>query len=101
MKMFLMVTQTYPTKSVAAVGKVGAEALAKAPPPYVKRLGLYIAPGGDGIKNYSLYEIEKGHVQEGIMELNKRFVAYFNIEGWKFTVEPLLSVEEALPLVGL
>jgi len=101
MRMFLMITQTYPTKSVAEVGKVGMELLAKAPPPYVKRLGVYIAAGGDGMKTYILYEIEKGQVEEGIKELNKRYVAYFNIEGWKFTVEPLMTVEEALPLIGL
>ena len=99
--MFFMVTQTYPTKSVAEVGKVGMETLAKAPPPHVKRLGIYIAAGGDGMKTYILYEIEKGQVEEGIKELNKRYVAYFNIEGWKFTVEPLMTVEEALPLIGL
>jgi len=101
MKMFFMVTQTYPTKSVAEVGKVGVESLAKAPPPYVKRLGVYIAAGGDGMKTYVLYEIEKGHVEEGIKELNKRMVAYFNIEGWKFTVESLMTPEEALPMLGL
>jgi len=101
MKMFFMVTQTWPTKSTAQVGKVGVEALAKALPLYVKRLGPYIVAGGDGFKSYSLYEIEKGQVEEGIKELNKRFVAFFNIEGWKYTIEPLMSVEEALPLLGL
>jgi len=97
--MFLMVTQTYPTKSVAEVAKVGMEVLAKAPPPHVKRLGVYIAPGGDGMKSYGLYEIEKGHVDEGVKELNKGFVAFFNIEGWKFTLEPLMTPEEAVSLL--
>ena len=39
--------------------------------------------------------------REGFKELNKRLVPWFNIEGWRYTIEPLLSVEEALPLVGL
>jgi len=99
--MFFMVTHMYPTKSTAEVAKVGMETLAKAPPPYVKRLGPYVAPGGDGFKTYVLYEIEKGHVEEGIKEVNKRLVAYFNIEGWKFTVEPLMTVEEAVPMLEL
>ncbi len=99
--MFVMVTHTYPFKSAVQVGKVGVEVLAKAPPPYGKRLGVYIAAGGDGMKTYVLYEIEKGHVEEGIKELNKRMVAYFNIEGWKFTVESLMTPEEALPMLGL
>ena len=99
--MLLMLTQTYPTKSVAEVAKVGMEVLAKAPPPHVKRLGVYITPGSDGMKSYTLYEIEKGHVDEGFKELNKNLVAFFKIEGWKYTVEPLLTVEEAVPMLRL
>ena len=99
--MLFMLTMTWPTESSGEVGKVAVENLAKAPPPHVKRLGLYLTPGGDGMKAYVLYEIEKGHVDEGFKEVTKRHVPYFNIEGWRYTIEPLLSVEEALPLVGL
>jgi len=99
--MLFMVTETWPTKSSVEAGKVAVEGLAKALPPYVKRLGPYVTPGGDGIKAYNLYEVEKGHEDEGYKELMKEEVPYLNIEGYKFTVEPLLSVEEALPLVGL
>ena len=99
--MFVMVTSTYPTKSSVQVGKVAVETLAKAPPPYVKRLGPYVTAGGDGIKAYTLYEIEKGHVEEGIVEVTKRMVPYFSIEGYKYTLETLLTAEEALPLIGL
>ena len=99
--MFFIVTSTWPTKSSVQVGKVAVEILAKGPPPHVKILGIYPTPGGDGIKGYSLYEVEKGHVDEGFKELLKSYVAYFSIEGYKFAVEPLLSVEEALPLIGL
>ena len=99
--MLFMVAETWPTKSAVEIGKVSVESLAKAPPPYVKRLGLYVTTGGDGIKAYTLYEVEKGHVDEGYKGLMKVFVPFFTIEGYKFTVEPLLSVEEALPLVGL
>lgn len=101
MKMLFMVTETYPTKSSVEAGKVAVEAYTKAPPPYVKTTGLYLALGGDGIKSYAIYEIEKGHVDEGYKGLLKVYVPFFNIEGWKFAVEPLLPVKEALPLVGL
>jgi len=101
MKMLFMLTMTWPTKSSGEVGKVAVENLAKASPPHVKRLGLYLTPGGDGMKAYVLYEIEKGHIDEGFKEVTKRHVPYFSIEGWRYTIEPLLSVEEALPLVGL
>jgi len=101
MKMLFMLTMTWPTKSSGEVGKVAVENLAKASPPHVKSLGLYLTPGGDGMKAYVLYEIEKGHIDEGFKEVTKRHVPYFSIEGWRYTIEPLLSVEEALPLVGL
>jgi len=96
-----MVTSTYPTKSAVQMGKVAVEILAKAPPPYVKRLGPYVTAGGDGIKVYTLWDIEKGHLEEGIKEVTKRMVPYFSIEGYKYTLETLLTVEEALPLIGL
>ena len=99
--MFVMLTMIWPTKSSVEVGKVAVESLAKALPPYMERLGPYVAAGGDGIKAYTLYEIEKGHVQEGLIEVSKRMVPYFSAEGYKFTLETLLTVEEALPLVGL
>lgn len=99
--MLFMLTMTWPTKSSGEVGKVAVGNLAKASPPHVKRLGLYLTPGGDGMKAYVLYEIEKGHIDEGFKEVTKRHVPYFGIEGWRYTIEPLLSVEEALPLVGL
>jgi len=101
MKMFFMVTMTYPTKSAVQVGKVAVGALAKGPPPHVEILGVYVTTGGDGLKAYNLYEIEKGHVEEGIKELTKRYVPFYSIEGWKHTIETLLSAEEALPIIGL
>jgi len=99
--MFVMFTQTYPFKSAAEVGKVAVKILAKPYSPYIKRLSLYATLGGDGVKTYALYEIEKGHVEEGIKELIKRYVPYYSIEGWKYTSETLLTVEEALATIGL
>jgi len=99
--MLFMVTETWPTKSSVDVGKVAMGVVAKALPPYVKRLDNYVTPGGDGIKAYVLYEVEKGHVDEGYNGVLKVYVPFFSIEGYKFTVEPLLSVKEALPLIGL
>ena len=99
--MFFMVTMTYPTKSSVQVGKVAVGTLAKAPPPHVERLGIYTAAGGDGFKAYSLYEVEGEHVEEGIRELTKRFVPFYSVEGWKYTLEPLMGVEESLATIGL
>ena len=53
------------------------------------------------MKSYAPYEVEKGHIDEGYKELLKLYIACFRIGGYKLAVEPLLSVKEALPLVGL
>jgi hypothetical protein len=36
-----------------------------------------------------------------LVAITKRFTGYFNIQGSRFKIEPLLTVEEALPLIGL
>jgi len=41
------------------------EVPAKSPPPHVKIPGMYPTPGGEGIESYALYEVEKGHIDEG------------------------------------
>ena len=70
-------------------------------PSYVKALDRYMTYGGDGVKAYVLWEVEKGKEQEGYKALMNQYAQFLNIEGYKVTLEPLLKAEEALPLVGL
>lgn len=99
--MLVMVTLTWPSESSVKVGKVTVKALAKDMPPYVKRHGFYVAAGINGMKAYALYGLEDGHVDEGFVELMKRYAPYIGIKGWEFMVEPLLTTEDALSLVQL
>ncbi len=57
-------------------------------------------PSSD-IKGYALYEVPDDKAHEGYVAITKRSTGYFGIEGYKFTVEPLLTAKEALALIGL
>jgi hypothetical protein len=40
-------------------------------------------------------------VTEGIKELTKYFVQHYNVEGYRYQVEPMLTAEEAMTLLGI
>jgi len=46
-------------------------------------------------------EVEKGKYEEAMDLIARREVEYFGIEGFRFEIETLLTIEEAIPLVGL
>lgn len=99
--MWFMVNETWPSKSSAEVGEKAVEYLSKPLPSYMKRIGPLVTAGGDGVKAYMIFEVEKGHEEEGVKEIIDGEAPFLSIEGYKFTVEPVLTAEEALPLVGL
>jgi hypothetical protein len=45
--------------------------------------------------------VEKGHEEEGFLFITKMLIEFSNIGGQKFTLEPVLTGADALPLVGL
>lgn len=96
-----MLTETWPSKSSVDVGKISVQILGRPLPSYVRMHGPYLAFGGDGIKSYTLYDVEEGHGEEWHKEMMKQLAELLGVEGFKATVEVLLSVEDALPLVGL
>lgn len=69
-------------------------------PDFVKQLYIFATTGGD-IKAYSLYEAPDDKAHEAYVAIAKRYTGYFGIEGYKVTIEPLLTAKEALALLGL
>ena len=99
--MHVVAITTYPLKSVMEVGKRFVESLKDPLPDYVNRLAIYTRYGGKGIQVYSPVEIEKGREDEGLKELVKWYVPFFDIEGFEVKIEFVLIAEESLPLIGL
>jgi len=88
---------TFPPHKATEVGKTFPN-LPKLPD-FVKTLFIFIVPSSD-IKSYGLYEVPDDKAHEGYVAISKRITGYFGIEGYKFTLEPLLTVKEALALLG-
>ncbi|MFC1919880.1 hypothetical protein ACFLWX_03730 [Chloroflexota bacterium] len=98
-----MVTATYPPNKVGEAVQVFGKSLAEPLPSFLKRLHV-LTPGGvgePGIRTYSIFEADKGKEYEAFAELSRRMAWYHDIEGYRYHIEPLLTAEEAIPLLGL
>jgi hypothetical protein len=98
--MLYMVIVSQPLKSTIDAGKVFVAALAN-PMAHVNTVGMWISYGGDGITNYSIVELEKGYEEEASKALVNYFVQYYDIDGYKVNIIPVLKPEDALEMIGI
>lgn len=47
-------------------------------------------------KTYAVYEVEKEKLYDGLMAIGKRYAIYAQVEGYKYKIEPLIDLEEAI-----
>ena len=100
--MFLVTTVIYPPdKSIVAAEKF-IEVTAKELPPFLKRLQVL----GDyrmdkGMKVLSIYEADDARIKESIIELTKMYMQFNGIEGFRYEIEPMLTVKESLAVLGM
>ena len=99
--MFFMAVSRWPLSSSEQVGKVSVELLKKPQQDYYKRVGPYVIPTAEGVKSYMLYDVEEGREGEAYKYLGDTFMSFRVVEGYSFVIEPVLTVEEALAMVGL
>jgi hypothetical protein len=92
---------TFPGEKSEEAGK----ALPKLPklPDFVKPPQIYVTLSNDNgkIKAYGIYEVDDNKAHEGLVAISKRLTGYFGIEGMEYKIEPLMTVREALSLLGL
>jgi hypothetical protein len=98
--MHFMVITSQPLKSSIEAGKVFVKGLEN-PMPHVNMVGMWLSYGGEGITNYMVVEMEKGYEDEGIKALGDKLVPYYDIEGYKVNIIPVLKPDEALTMIGL
>jgi hypothetical protein len=69
-------------------------------PDYVKR-NYYFKPSGNGIQVYVVYDIDKGKEEEGLQDIMSRMCQFGTcIEGVSGTLEPVLTAEQMLAMMG-
>ena len=99
--MFVMVISTTPPDKAVELGKAQIKLMETPLPSYMKHVSVFAAVDETGVKGYTILEVDKGKEFEGLKELHGRMVTFYDIVGFRYKVEPILTVEEALPLVGL
>lgn len=59
------------------------------------------AGGLKGGKQYHLIYTERGKMEEAGGELNKFFIPFLNIEGFRILFEPVMGVSDSMALLGM
>jgi len=71
--------------------------------PFVTKWRVFntYAGGLKGGKQYHLIYTERGKMEEAGGELNKFFIPFLNIEGFRILFEPLMGVSDSMALLGM
>lgn len=100
--MFIVITVTYPFDKAVQMSKKFIKAMEIPLPSFIKRLYVLSSPGGElGMKVIGIYEVENAKLTEGLKELTKSMVQYYDVEGFRYCIEPMLLAAEAIALLGI
>ena len=97
---FIMVTSRYPLHKASEIGQAFVEKTVPEVADFVKRINIWVVSDFD-IKIYALYEAPNEKFFDALVSVSTRYAGYRSIEGFEFKVEPLLTVQESLPMIGL
>ncbi len=97
---FIMVTSTYPLHKADEVGQAFVWKKVPEVADFVKRINIWVVSEFD-TKIYALYEVPNDKMYDGIKSLGTRYAGYRIVEGFKFKIETLLTIQESLPMIGL
>jgi hypothetical protein len=95
-----LVTIRYPAKAAKEFGKNFLELSKMKPPDWLKIKSVYSTVDAK-LKGYAIYEVDDDKVLKAEVEISKRMAIYFDVEGFEYKIERLLSPKEALPIIGL
>ena len=90
---FIMVISKYPGHKVDEVSQLFSEKKIPEVADFVKRINIFFTSDFNA-KAYALYEAPKDKMFDAIMSISNRYNGYRNIEGFKFKIEPLASIED-------
>jgi hypothetical protein len=98
--MVIIGSNLFPTESANDIGKRFLELPPL--PDYITMKGPYVHGMMEGgIQGIELFELDKSRLAEGIEYVSNRYVAYFGISGFRYTVTVYFEAQEALKMIGL
>jgi len=97
---FIMVTSKFPPHKSVEVGQAFVGKNIPAVADFVKRINIWVV--ADFVtKVYAIYEVPNDKMWEGYLSISTRYAGYRTVEEFKYKIEPLATVQEALPMIGL
>ncbi|MGA3193004.1 MAG: hypothetical protein ABSD73_10920 [Candidatus Bathyarchaeia archaeon] len=98
-----MVTSWYPPSKATEVAKKYVEVMLKIPQEFFEKPLVQAAcmSDKDGIVAISINKVAQGKYEEAFNLIVRRMVMFYEIEGFRFKLENLLTVEESMPLFGV
>ena len=95
-----MITVWYPPDKTPDIAKLYLKQPREIP--FVSKWRVFNTAGGTkGMKQYHLIYSERGKMEEAMGPLNKYFMPFLNIEGFKYLVEPLMGVSDSYDALGM
>jgi hypothetical protein len=56
---------------------------------------------GDGIQSTTVYEFDRAKMADAMEAVSNRYVPYFGVPGFTYTINVCLEAQEALKMLGL
>jgi hypothetical protein len=103
-KMYIVITSLYPNDKAKEVAKMYLKCLEKYPvdnsvaTPIVP---VAIRATQQGIRTIVISEVKKGKFDDAMAISTNRMVMFHDIEGYRYSIKPFLTLEEGLKLIGM
>lgn len=70
-------------------------------PDYMKLIGPFVKAKIDGTHGLEIFEVDDSRLALAMDYVSNRYIAYYGIPGFRYTIDIFFSAQEALKLVGL
>ena len=69
-------------------------------PSYIKRVNTLSTADEMEIKVPGVFNVEDAKLADSIKDIVRYFVKFYEIEGFSYTFESVLTIQEAIPILG-
>jgi hypothetical protein len=98
--MVIIGKNSFPPESANEIGKRFLELPPL--PDYMTMRGPYVRGIMEGgIQVIEIFELNNTKLAEGLNYVTNRYVTYFGIPGFRYTIAPYIETQEALGMIGL
>lgn len=99
--MIFMGTQWIPHNKTEQWSKIFAEVTSNPLPSCIKKWQTFSsADGSEGIKGINIIYSEKGKGDEALVEITKTIMPFWEIEGYRWKLEPIIGVSDSIKALG-